>query len=88
MEVWARVASFLPFSTLLDTFWSLTNAGLLPDTGTNAPNAFLQFCSDQREEEASLLEMGFDPVDVASAIRECGNNFEAVVDHLLTYRQP
>lgn len=97
MEVWARVASFLPFSSLLDTFWALTNAGLLPDTGTNASNAFLQFCSevrteDEEERERSpmtlenyrlLLQMGFEADMVSVALRLCRGNLDATFDCLL-----
>ena len=54
MEVWSRVATFVPFTDLLRTFWALVDARVLPDTRTNASNAFLQFCSgvvDEREQE-------------------------------------
>ena len=45
MELWAHVAFFLPFESLLDTFWALRRSGLLPATGTSPSNALLQFCS-------------------------------------------
>lgn len=54
MEVWSRIATFLPFADLLHTFWALEHARVLPDTCTNASNAFLQFCSgvvEEREQE-------------------------------------
>ena len=97
MEVWARVASFIPFPSLLSTFWALTNAGLLPETGTNSSNAFLQFCSQVSEEEeeeeieiddlegtyAYLVEMGFDPDLVIHAIRMCRGNLEAILEFVI-----
>ena len=44
----------MPFTDLLRTFWVLVDARVLPDTRTNASNAFLQFCSgvvEEREQE-------------------------------------
>ena len=46
MELWARVAFFLPFTSLITVFWSLRRAGALPYTGTHPGNALLQFCSE------------------------------------------
>tara|TARA_X000000368_G_scaffold378904_1_gene333597 strand:- start:71 stop:409 length:339 start_codon:yes stop_codon:yes gene_type:complete len=46
MEVWSQVAVYVPFSDRLRTFHALCDAGCLPDTYTNASNAFLQFCSE------------------------------------------
>ena len=99
MEVWSRVATFLPFESLLDTFWSLTNVRVLPDTRTNASNAFLQFCSGVAAEQAlsqqeevydvpqdmreALTDMGFDADQIEFAIQLCEGREEAVVDYLL-----
>lgn len=97
MEVWARVASHVPFSMLLDTFWSLTHAGLLPETHTHASNAFLQFCSEvpaaegggvitddaDGETRCIMLNMGFDPANVSRAMRVCRGNRIAVLEYLL-----
>lgn len=63
MEVWSRVATFLPFESLLPTFWSLRDARILPDTHTNASNAFLQFCTgvmevqEETEEEDRVYDL-------------------------------
>lgn len=96
MELWARVASFLPFSMLMDTFWALRHAGLLPDTGTHASNAFLQFCAEvscEEDEEAHyeipldmrviLLEMGFDNALIDYSVQLCRGRHEAVYDYLI-----
>lgn len=81
MEVWSRIATFLPFHTLLDTFWSLTKVNILPDTRTNASNAFLQFCSGvagEQEQETSETKFYDIPEDVRAALLDMG--FDA--DHV------
>lgn len=97
MEVWARIATFLPFEELVRTFRSLAVARALPDTRTTASNALLQFCSEAcgPEEEASrhyeltedmraiLVEMGFDANLVDRATQLCRGHEEAVFDYLL-----
>lgn len=69
MEVWSRVATFLPFESLLNTFWSLTTVHILPDTRTNASNAFLQFCSGVAAEQA-LSQQEEEVYDVSQDMRE------------------
>lgn len=49
MELWAHVASFLPFSELVPTFWALRRARMLPVTHTPPANALLQFCSEHTD---------------------------------------
>ena len=95
MEVWARVASFIPFPSLLSTFWALTDAGLLPETQTNPSNAFLQFCSEIADADDQvecntmhdtytlLLEMGFDHDIVTHALHICRGNLESVLDYIM-----
>lgn len=56
MEVWARVALHVPFEERLRTFRALRFAGCLPDTLTNASNAFMQFCSEADRLEREALE--------------------------------
>jgi len=99
MEVWARIARFLPFDALVHTFRSLAVARALPDTHTTASNALLQFCSEacdppEEEEGAShfeltedmraiLVEMGFDANLVDRATQLCRGHEESVFDYLL-----
>lgn len=101
MEVWARVATFLSFDTLLYTFWALEGARLLPPTETNASNAFLQFCSEvgasPQEEETDVVydvsfetrlmlrEMGVDATLIDRAVRLCRGREEGVWDYILTH---
>lgn len=56
MEVWSQVAVYVPFSDRLRTFHALRDAGCLPDTYTNASNAFLQFCSEADRVERERAE--------------------------------
>ena len=98
MEVWSRVATFLPFESLLHTFWSLTTARILPDTRTNASNAFLQFCSGvlcedsvenevydiPRETRMALIHMGFDANHIERAVQLCEGRENSVLDYLFT----
>jgi hypothetical protein len=56
MEVWSQVAVHVPFSDRLRTFHALRDAGCLPDTYTNASNAFLQFCSEADRVERESTE--------------------------------
>lgn len=56
MEVWSQVAVFVPFSDRLRTFHALRDSGCLPDTHTNASNAFLQFCSEADRVERECAE--------------------------------
>lgn len=56
MEVWSQVAVYVPFSDRLRTFHALRSAGCLPDTHTNASNAFLQFCSEADRVERERVE--------------------------------
>lgn len=58
MEVWSQVAVYVPFSDRLRTFHALRCAGCLPDTLTNASNAFLQFCSETDRVERERVEEG------------------------------
>lgn len=98
MEVWSRVAAFLPFESLLSTFWSLTKVHILPDTQTNPSNAFLQFCSGVANEQddtqtkvyeipedmhRALNDMGFESDQIEFAIQLCEGREEAVLDYLL-----
>lgn len=99
MEVWSRVATFLPFESLLSTFWSLTEVHILPDTQTNPSNAFLQFCSGVVNEQDhdtqtqvyeipqdmhdALNDMGFESDQIEFAIQLCEGREEAVLDYLL-----
>ena len=96
MELWAHVAFFLPFESLLDTFWALRRSGLLPATGTSPSNALLQFCSEQTGEAAEpplpppdehlfsvFTEMGFSCALVERAHALCGGNAEAMLEYLV-----
>ncbi len=99
MEVWSRVATFLPFESLLSTFWSLTKVHILPDTQTNPSNAFLQFCSgvvDEQDDDTqikvyeipqdmheALNDMGFESDQIEFAIQLCEGREEAIIDYLL-----
>ena len=99
MEVWARVASFLPFDSLIETFWTLRRAGVLPYTHTPPSNALLQFCSEVRnvEEDAwvaalttidadthgALRDMGFSSVQIDRAVHLCNGNIDAILEYLL-----
>ena len=56
MEVWARVAVHVPFAERLRTFHALRRTGCLPRTHTNAPNAFMQFCSEADRAERAAAE--------------------------------
>lgn len=98
MEIWAHVASFLPFSELVPTFQSLYTAGVLPDTDTTSSNALLQFCSEHgyHEEESdlitvpnklwtTLLQMGFEGNLIEYAMILCHGNEPQVVDFLLNH---
>ena len=94
MDLWAHVASFLPFDELLPTFWSLRKAGLLPATYTTPSQSFLQFCalvSQEEEEESYQLDVHlhktlcewFDPSIVDYSIRLCRGHPDAVLEHLM-----
>ena len=98
MEVWSRVAVYVPFSERLQTFHALHTAGCLPHTNTNVPNAFMQFCSEpdqmQRNEtlEAgvseegvhALVDMGFTDRDVRVALGLTNGSLEGAVEYLLS----
>lgn len=56
MEVWSHIAVYVPFSDRLRTFHALRCTGCLPDTHTNASNAFLQFCSEADRIERECAE--------------------------------
>ena len=102
MEVWSRIATFLPFSLLLSTFWSLRDAGVLPETHTNASNAFLQFCSGVTNEtnapessqtyviryafRTALLELGIESDLIDRAVQLCEEREGSVTDYLLRVR--
>ena len=97
MEVWSRVALFVPFSERLVTFRALWSAGCLPDTNTNASNAFLQFCSeaDRAERDSSnddvdveegvrvLVGMGFADAEVRVALRLACGSPDLALEYLL-----
>lgn len=71
MELWSRVAVYLSFYERLTTFHALRLAGCLPDTRTNVPNAFMQFCSDadRIERERPEENVNFDEmVNVLSSL--------------------
>ena len=89
MEVWARIASFIPFPDLLRTFHTLQAAGALPDTHTTPSNALLQFCAehghtDEDDEFADMMDvyvaMGFSVEHVRHALRHPGGD---IIDTLL-----
>ena len=100
MEIWARIASFLPFSELVPTFQILYDANILPDTGTTASNALLQFSSEHGyvsdDDEVvvpnsfvfSLLQMGFGEDLIEYAVIVCNSNQERIIDFLLNHYTP
>ena len=57
MEVWSRIARFIPFSQRFETFHALTRLGWLPRTHTTPSNALLQFCSEADVEERQCMEL-------------------------------
>tara|TARA_B110001452_G_scaffold16179_1_gene13255 strand:- start:3825 stop:4139 length:315 start_codon:yes stop_codon:yes gene_type:complete len=56
MDVWSRVAVYVPFSERIRTFQSLRCTGCLPDTNTNVSNALLQFCSEADRVERECVD--------------------------------
>lgn len=96
MELWAYVATFVPFGDLLPTFWALRRAGALPATHTTPSQSLLQFCAlhrgDAQEREtrrafdprlkAALYEW-FEPAVVDYSVELCRGHADAVLDHLM-----
>ena len=92
MEMWAHIASFIPFHELHDTFWALRMAWLLPPTHTPPGNALLQFCTETRPvgdghvamaDMEQLNAMGFDMHLVEYAASLHPGNLDAAIDFLL-----
>lgn len=97
MEVWARIASFLPFPDLIQTFWTLRRAGALPLTYTTPSNALLQFCSESTEYDETidgeylvdqqvwntLNEMGFSDERIHHAAQLCEGNVDSILEYLI-----
>ena len=97
MEIWSHIAKYIPFPYLIDTFWALRRAALLPLTYTTPSNALIQFCSEHtissddeelvhHEREAitqRLLEMGFDRASIDSALCEYDGDIHSILNHFL-----
>lgn len=96
MDVWAHIASFMPFDELLGAFWALRRAGLLPYTHSTPSNAFLQFASEhaevvERETQTYTIDTYlhktfceiFDPALVDYSVHLNRGNHDAVLEHLL-----
>ena len=61
MELWAHIATFIPFDELMTTFWALRRSQFLPVTNTHAVNAFLQFSSEVNEHQTSEFSLSESP---------------------------
>ena len=95
MDVWAKIAVFIPFSELIDTFWTLRRAGALPLTYTTPSNALLQFCSEWHYEETEIVhvldqgvlntlnEMGFPDDEIRRASDLCNGRLEPMLEYLI-----
>lgn len=94
-DLWARVASFLPFDALIPTFWALRRAGMLPATHTTPSQSLLQFCSQCEQPEdapqshdlephfhATLCEW-FTPEMVAYSVQLCDGQPDRILEYLL-----
>ena len=96
MELWARIAHFLPFEQVLPTFWALRRALVLPYTHTPPANALLQFCADLPPPpppppptiaptfRSGLRDVGFSDAEIDEAVRLCHGHDNAIVEFLLT----
>lgn len=98
MELWAHVASFLPFERLVPTFWALRRAGMLPATYTTPSHSLLQFCACHSARDDEAADESFPPLDapldstlrewfgacaVDDAMRLCRGQPDAVLEYLM-----
>ena len=90
MEVWSQIAVFIPFSQRINAFHALRQVGMIPETFTNIPNAFMQFCSEADQIERAyvptyegqlkqLLHMGFSEKKSRNALDLSGGSVEMAI---------
>ena len=92
MDVWARVAVFVPFAERLSSFHALRACGLLPDTYTTPSNMLLQFCAQADDAVADtpewwvveqFLAMGFSHDQILNAHMQCDGDVMWMVGWLI-----